>query len=245
MPTTGTTNLATQLIDRKQGAEGTMEFHFVKPPGFRFRPGQNLDMKLLDPPETDEEGNERTFSIVSAPYEDRLTVATRMRDTAFKRSLRSIPLQTSVEIDGPHGNFYLHSDRSRPAFFIAGGIGITPFLSILRQAAHDRLQQDIVLLFSNHRPEDAPFLQELEQLARQNKRFRMTATMTDMNKSGQPWNGPTGLVDREKIHTEMHNLDRPVFYLAGPPGLISAVLPVITELGVSEDDIKFEEFVGY
>ena len=90
-----------KLKDRKEVAEGTLAFWFEKPLGWTFKAGQYLDMTLLDPTETDSEGNVRSFSIASAPYEETLMVATRMRDTAFKRVLRTMPLGTAVKIEGP------------------------------------------------------------------------------------------------------------------------------------------------
>lgn len=77
-----------KLLSRVEVAEGTMAFHFEKPPHFDFKPGQSADVTLSNPPETDSEGNTRTFSIASSPFENQLMFATRMRDTAFKRSLK-------------------------------------------------------------------------------------------------------------------------------------------------------------
>ena len=144
-----------RLKNRKQVAEGTLAFHFEKPADFRFKPGQFCSFTLVDPPETDEEGNKRTFSIASAPHEEDLIVATRMRDTAFKRVLRSAAPGIQVKIDGPSGSFTLHRKPEKPAVFLAGGIGITPFLSIIRQTEHDAAPHHIYLFYSNRRPEDA------------------------------------------------------------------------------------------
>ena len=126
------------LTKREETAEGTMAFHFAKPADFEFRPGQSMDVTLLNPPETDAEGNSRTFSIASAPFDNDLMIATRMRDTAFKRVLRKAAPGLQVKIDGPSGSFVLHRKSEKPAVFLAGGIGITPFVSIIRQAGHDK-----------------------------------------------------------------------------------------------------------
>ncbi len=88
-----------ELLSRVEVAESTMAFHFEKPSQFNFKPGQSSDVTLSDPPETDSEGNTRTFSIASSPFEDQLMFATRMRDTAFKRSLKKVPLGTAVKIE--------------------------------------------------------------------------------------------------------------------------------------------------
>ncbi len=188
-----------KLEGREEIAERTMAFHFEKPTGFRFKPGQALDVVLVDPPSAEAQFARHTFSIVSAPFEGELVVVTRMRDSAFKRAFKSLPIGSAAKLEGPFGSLTLHNDRARPAVFIAGGIGITPFMSILRQAAKDRLPQRLLLLYSNRRPEDAAFLAELQQLERQNKNFRLVATMTEMTKSKRPWEGDTGLIDEHLV----------------------------------------------
>ena len=152
----------TELLSKQEIAEATMAFHFRKPEGFQFRAGQAIDLTLLDPPETDVEGNTRAFSVASAPSEPDLVVATRMRDSAFKRVLKAAEGGLRVKIDGPTGSLTLHKNASRPAVFLAGGIGITPFRSMLRDAAFQNLPRVIDLFYSNRRPEDAPFLRTEE-----------------------------------------------------------------------------------
>ena len=171
---------ASRLLNRVEVAEGTIAFHFEKPTGFDFKPGQSADLTLPNPPETDAEGNVRTFSIASAPFEDQLMFATRMRDTAFKRSLKKMPLGTVVKMDSAMGSFTLHKNSAKPAVFLAGGIGVTPFSSIVRQADHDRAPHKLYLFYSNRRPEDAPFVEVLQNLEKTNPQFRFIATMTEM-----------------------------------------------------------------
>ena len=101
---------ASKLLNRVEVAGGTTAFQFEKPAGFDFKPGQSVDLTLLNPPETDSEGNVRTFFIASAPFEDQLRFATRMRDTAFKRSLKKMPLGTVVKMDSAMGSFTLHKN---------------------------------------------------------------------------------------------------------------------------------------
>src|SRR5580658_11205919 len=113
-PTTPPVTLV-KLISRYEVAETTSAFHFEKPPKWAFKAGQCVDMTLLDPPETDAEGNTRTLSIASGPHEETLMVATRMRDTAFKRVLGAMPLGSAVKIGGPSGNLTLHNNAARTA----------------------------------------------------------------------------------------------------------------------------------
>ena len=239
------TTYETKLRKREEVAEGTTAFHFDKPPGFSFKPGQAIEVVLIDPPNVDAQSGRHTFSLVSAPYEGDLVVATRMRDSTFKRALRSLPIDSSVQLDGPFGSLTLHNNHARPAVFIAGGIGITPFMSILRQAAKDRLPQRLLLVYSNRRPEDTAFLAELRQLEQLNKNFRLVATMTQMRQCARPWEGETRLIDEDLVKKVGADLSAPIYYLAGPPALVEAVRQTLNHAGIDDDDIRSEEFYGY
>src|SRR5665213_2590267 len=157
-----------RLLSRHEVAESTMAFRFERPANWTFNAGQYLDMTLLDPPEADSEGSVRTLSIASGPHEETLMVATRMRDTAFKRVLMTMPVGTAVKIEGPSGDLTLPNNSKRAVALLAGGIGITPFRSMLVRAAKEKQPHRIFLFYSNRRPEDAPFLEELQALQKEN-----------------------------------------------------------------------------
>lgn len=237
--------LLCKLKRRQEIAEGTMAFHFEKPAGWAFKPGQYIDMTLLDPPESDSEGNIRSFSIASAPQEDSLMVATRMRDTAFKRVLKTMPLGTQVKVEGPLGSFTLHSNASRPAVFLSGGIGITPFRSILVNAARTGLENRIVLFYSNRCPEDSAFLQELQEIGDENKNYQIIAIMTEMEKSKRSWIGEIGLIDKAMLGGFVPDIAAPIYYTAGPPAMVAAMKKTLANAGVNEDDVRAEDFAGY
>lgn len=239
------TTVNVQLRRREEVAHGTTAFHFDRPTGFSFKAGQAVDLILLDLPTTDAAAARHTLSIVSAPFEDELVVATRMRDSAFKRALKALPIGARAQLEGPFGSLTLHNDQARPAVFIAGGIGITPFMSILRQAAKDQLQQRLVLLYSNRRPEDCAFLAELQQLEQVNGNFRLVATMTQMSQSELAWQGETGLFDAARLSMISAELVAPIYYLAGPPAMVGGLRDSLNHAGVDDDDIRSEEFYGY
>jgi ferredoxin-NADP reductase len=234
-----------KLIRREQVAEGTMAFRFEKPCAWVFKAGQAMDMTLLEPSQTDAEGNTRAFSIASAPHEETLTVATRMRDTAFKRVLGAMPLGTAVKIEGPFGDLTLHNNATRTAVFLAGGIGITPFRSMVFRAAKEKLPHTLFLFFSNDRPEDAPFLEELQTLERENPNYKLIATMTDMSKSHRPWNDETGQINKEMLAKYLEKAASPIYYIAGPPEMVKGLHETLNQAGVDDDDIRAEEFSGY
>lgn len=234
-----------KLLNRVEVAENTMAFHFEKPPGFEFRPGQSSDLTLVNPPETDAEGNVRTFSIASAPFEDRLMFATRMRETAFKRSLKAMPIGTAVKVEPATGSFTLHKISAKPAVLLAGGIGITPFFSLVKQADRERLPHKLYLFYSNRRPEDAPFLESLDNLQKSNPNFHLFATMTEMSHSKRKWDGETGFIDEAMLSRYLNDLRGPIYYIAGPPSMVTQIRKMLFAYNVNKDDIRTDEFAGY
>lgn len=234
-----------RLNRREEIAEGTMAFYFEKPSGFAFQPGHFGNFSLLDPPETDDEGNMRSFSIASAPFEEGLMVATRLRDSAFKRVLKSVPLGTEVKLAAPFGSFTLHEDSRRPAVFLVGGIGITPFRSMILDAVHNQLPHHLALFYSNRRPEDAAFLDDLDQLSEKNSNFKLVATMTEIENSHETWQGERGFIRRDLLDKYVGHLRNPVYYTAGPPGMVKAMRELLLGMGVSQDNLRTEDFAGY
>lgn len=237
--------METRLTQKVAVAEGTMRFIFEKPEGFSYRAGQSMDLTLIEPKETDAEGNTRAFTIASAPDDAYLAITTRMRDTAFKRTLKDIPIGTPLSFEGPFGDLTLPEDPERPIVFLAGGIGITPFYAMARDAVLRSLPHRITLFYSNRRPEDAAFLTELKEFAAQNPRFTLVCTMTDMDASTQTWDGERGYIDAGMLARHRDQDEHPLYYLAGPAGMITAMRTMLNESGVSNDDIRTEEFLGY
>ncbi len=234
-----------KLVSRDEVAERTTAFRFEKPSNWTFKAGQFLDMTLLNPSDTDAEGNTRSFSIASAPHEETLMVATRMRDTAFKRVLKTMPLGSAVKLEGPSGDLTLHNDVKRPAVFLAGGIGITPFRSIVFRAAKEKLPHRIYLFYSNRRPEDAPFLDELQALEKENPSYKLVASMTEMAKSHRSWHGESGQIHQAMLSRYLQDAGSPIYYIAGPPEMVKGLHRMIHEDGVDDDNIRAEEFTGY
>jgi ferredoxin-NADP reductase len=234
-----------KLQGRREVAYGTMAFDLEKPVGWSFEAGQFVDVTLLNPTETDSEGNTRHFSIASAPFENTLMIATRMRDSAFKRVLRTLPLGTEVKIEGPFGNLRLHNNAARPAVVLSGGIGITPFRSILLQAARDKRPQRIIFIYANRRPEDAPFLDELRGVARETPSFTFVPTMTEMDKSDIRWDGERGRIDQALLAKNLNGVTSAVYYVTGPPGMVHGLRTLLKASGVDDGDIRTEEFTGY
>lgn len=234
-----------KLVDKVDVAEGTMAFHFAKPEGFEYKAGQFADYTMKNPTETDGGGNIRGFTLSSAPFEEQLVSTTRLTGSAFKRVLRAAPIGTEVELDAPYGSFTLHNNVARPAVFLTGGIGITPVRSIALQADHDKTAHKLVVFYSNKRPEDAAYLDELTALAQANSDITVVATMTEPQASQRSWSGETGHIDRAMLSRYVDDLTAPIYYLCGPAGMVAALRALLNGAGVDDDDIRTEEFPGY
>ena len=233
------------LVSREMVAERTMSFRFAEPADWSYRAGQFVDITLLDPPETDAEGNTRGFSISSAPREDVIMITTRLRDTAFKHALQQVPLGTEMKIEGPFGDLRLHH-AARPAVLLAGGIGITPFRSILVETiGGGSLPYRVVLFHVNRAPEEAAFADELRALAQADPNLTFVPTMTAIAASTLPWDGERGRIDAAMLERHLDGVANPIYYMAGPPGMVQATRATLVALGVDEDDIRTEEFTGY
>jgi ferredoxin-NADP reductase len=147
--------------------------------GYTFKAGQNADFLLIDAPKTDGDGNARTFSFATSPNDPAyLMIAMRMRKSAFKENLQTIPLGTQFKVTPPMGSFTLHKDSSKPAVFLAGGIGITPILSRIGWATEEKLPHRLSLFYSNRTPEETAFLNRLKHWADVNRNFKLVATIT-------------------------------------------------------------------
>jgi ferredoxin-NADP reductase len=214
-----------QLLGSDTIANGTLEFRFTKPEGFQYRAGQSVDLtlqsQLMHP-----------YSLASAPHEDHLTVVTRMRDSAYKKELKSLMINSAVTIDGPFGSFFLHDKVERPAVFLVGGIGVTPFYSILKDATERALPHQIYMLYGNKTREDAPYIAELEALSAMHQSFALKNVLGDR-------------ITADTVTAFAPTDKNPVYYMAGPVGMVTAMRSILTSLGVSDDDIRFEEFSGY
>ncbi len=235
----------TRLLARELIAERTMAFDFARPAGFAFKAGQTIDLMLDMPAGAAAGAGRHTFSVASAPADDALTIATRMRDSEFKRALSRLPVGGAARLEGPFGSLTLHGDGSRPALFIAGGIGITPYMSMLRQAARDEPARRLALLYSNHRPEDSAWLEELRELERRLPGFSLWPVMTAMNRSAGPWAGLAGRIDAGMLAGVLGKLPRAVCYATGSPAMVAGMRSLLNEAGVADDDIRSEEFQGY
>ncbi len=234
------------LVERRTVAEGTMAFRF-DPEGaaHAFRPGQYVRVTLVDPPYADERGSTRSFSIASGPSEPGILVAMRMTGSGFKRGLAELPLGAMASLSGPFGSFALDPDLDRPAALLAGGIGVTPFRSMIHDAIERRSPRALALLYANRTPEEAAFLEELTGWQQRLPNLRVFAVMTQPEKSRERWSGRTGRIDVALLRETLGNLEQLECYVAGPPRFLAGVTAALAAAGVAPEQIHEDEFTGY
>jgi ferredoxin-NADP reductase len=208
-----------------------------------FVPGQYFFVNLPDVGHQDERGLRRHITVVTSPNEKGvLGLATRLRDSAFKRTLRELPVGAEVDVEPPKGKFVLPDDTSRPLVFVAGGIGITVFRSMLRFIREEGLPYRVTLIYSCRDRASAAFLDELQELERELPNFRLILTMTD----DPGWEGETRRIDAEFFKSYLgENLNDYTFMVAGPPGMVEGMQSALAEAGVEEENAIASRFSGY
>jgi ferredoxin-NADP reductase len=236
--------LQAKIKEKREVAKGTLLVIFdLLGREVDFEPGQYFFVTLPDIGYQDERGLRRHITVVTSPNERGvLGLCTRLRDTAFKRTLAELPVGADVEVEEPKGTWVLPKETDRPYVFIAGGIGITVFRCMLRYIAEEGLPHRVTLFYSNRDRESAAFLDELAELEGANPRLRVVLTMTD----DPEWEGETRRVDADFLRDHVDgDLGSFVYLIAGPPALVEAMEKVLREAGVPEEQVRPERFTGY
>jgi ferredoxin-NADP reductase len=233
-----------RIKEKRDVAKGTLMVVFdLLGEEVDFRPGQYFWVTLLDPPYDDEKGPKRHISVVTSPTERGvLGLATRIRDSAFKRSLVELSEGAEVEVEQPKGSFVLPEETDRIYVFIAGGIGITVFRSMLRYIADKGLPHRVTLVYSNRDRESTAFYDELRELEAANPNLEVVFTMTE----DPGWEGETRRIDADMLRDHLgEELDSYTYLVAGPPAMVDGVAEALQGAGIPEDQVRPARFSGY
>ena len=233
-----------RLKERRSETADVVSFIFdLSGQPFEYRPGQFAfcELDALDFP--DERGNRRHFTISSSPTEKGIVMfTTRMRGSGFKETLRHAPLGYEISLGTPLGNFVLPEVEIRHHVFIAGGIGVTPYRSILRDALDAKKPIDALMLYFNRSSADIVFRQELEEISRQMPTFSLVHVLSD---SEPVWKGEKGRLDEALLRKWVPNLDQQLFWMSGPPPMVMAYKELIKQTGTKDESIRTDSFTGY
>lgn len=229
------------LVERREVAADTMAFRFdVQGRAPAFKAGQASDVTLPD-------GATHSFAVASSPANPRtLMIAARMRDTPFKDTLRGMPFGSAVRLTQPAGDFVLPADAHVPLLFLAGGIGITPFRSMLKWMLDSGDRRRVTLLYSNPTPQAVAFLDELQAWQRWLD-LDLVPTITKPETGGPEWGFEEGRIDRAMVrrHVRPRVLAHGLCYVSGPPAMVRDMAALVGSLGVPASRIRLDEFRGY
>jgi glycine betaine catabolism B len=208
---------------------GIRRFRLERPSGFSYRAGQYFALNLGP-------GLIHAFSFSGAPAEDDISFTTRMSESDFKKSLASLRPGDIVRVRGPMGEFTL---REGKALFLAGGIGVTPFSSMLRQSAAVRSGLDAVLIWGVNSMEDAFFRKDFEALP--------AGLRVDYVPAHPPqgWEKESGFIGAGTIRSLVPDFAERMVYVCGPPKMVEAMGKVLSELNVPAGRMVTEQFGGY
>lgn len=213
-----------KIIDRKPEKNGCFSLIFQKPAGFFFYGGQYLDVGLGD--------DTRAFTISSSSTEDFLMITTKVGISDFKKHLASLKTGDTLTTSHPAGTFIL--DETEPAVFIAGGIGITPFRSMIKYAVDQKLNTPITFFYSNS-DDNFLFKKELEKW----KQHLPSLTVIYYNSS------QNGRLNKPKLATAVGKTVNTIFYLAGAHSFVNDMEKILKQLGIDETNIRYDRFDGY
>jgi ferredoxin-NADP reductase len=235
----------TRLVDRQLLADDIMVFSLEKPEHYEFQPGQFCFLNLQDIGFQDERGLRRHLSIASSPLEKELLFATKISSSAFKQTLKEMNRGNIITIEPPLGTFMLPEDTENPLIFLAGGIGITPFRSMVRYIAEAPTNHTATLFYSNRVPEEATFIDEFQSIADTHENISVVPTMTRVESSSTTWSGLTGRLNASMIREGCKEWRDAIYFIAGPPKMSDSMKELLADMDIQQERIHVERFTGY
>jgi ferredoxin-NADP reductase len=234
-----------KVLGREAKAGQLMVLRLERPADFDYQAGQFCFVNAPDIGLSDEHGLRRPLSLASSPLEKDLLFTVRLSDSAFKRTLRDMADTSKVEIESAMGLFTLPADKGTPLCFLAGGMGISPFRSMLRYAADAGTGHKATLFYSSRVPEEALFLDEFYGIASKDPSIEVVATITRPEQSAQKWQGRTGRLAASTIKDACAYWKEAIYYLAGPPVMVDGMRTMLDEMGIDKALVKQEVWTGY
>ncbi len=230
------------LTKREQFAENIYGFWFKAQKEISFKPGQFLEW-TLEHKNPDNRGSKRFFTVSSSPTEKEILLTTKIIEnpSSFKKSLKELKSGDKIMAEGPYGEFVLPENKDKKLVFIAGGIGVTPFRSILKYLLSAGEKRDITLFYAANSAEEIVF-SGLFKEAEENLGLK---TVYAVKTAPEGWQGETGHIDGSMIKKHIKNTDNFIFYVSGPEPMVHATSEKLIKAGIKEKQIKHDYFPGY
>jgi len=234
------------FVKKEQLAKDTYSFYFDRAKlDFNFLPGQYVRMAIpIKNP--DNRGNSRPFTISSSPLEkNHIMITTKIIQSSFKKKLTELAPGEKVKFFGPLGGFVLKEEEKDERVFLAGGIGITPFHSMITYVHKKDLSISITLFVSFSTVEDLIFYEELSDIAKKNPYIKLVYTVSHPEGLNVQWSGETGRISETLIKKYTEDINKPLYYIVGPPAMVSTMEEIVRKMGISNKKIFIESFTGY
>jgi ferredoxin-NADP reductase len=203
----------TQLLSVRDEAKDIKTFLFEKPADFEYKAGQYAHFDLLKLTHPDARGLSHHFSFSSSPTEDHISFTTKIRqESGYKQTFCELTKGANITVRGPGGQFILNDeDTSVPQVMIAGGIGVTPYRSIIKYVVDNSLVIPIHLIYSATTAEEFAFKAEFDSFTQSNPNFTVSYIVTHPEGSVTPWSGYTGRLDEMMMQQFVPDLESSVF----------------------------------
>lgn len=237
--------LLLKLVGKRELAPDIYEFSFNSERQLAYLPGQYLEW-TLEHPSQDNRGIRRYFTLSSSPTESdfKLGVKFYPRPSSFKKYFLTITQADKPVASQLAGDFILPDDAKQKLVFLAGGIGITPFRSMIKYLLDIKQPRSIVLFYSNRTPSDIVYREIFDQAERE-LGLKTVYTITDLSSQSAAWSGLTGPVDEAMIVQAVPDFKERLFYLSGPRGMVVAFEEILGKMGVKKSQIKTDYFPGF
>ncbi len=227
-------------------ARDTGEFEFSSNRKVHYQPGQYMEFTLAHD-KADSRGNRRYFTIASSPTEQNILLGIKFdknHSSSFKKALAELQEGETVLAGQIGGDFILPKDKNIKLCFIAGGIGITPFRSMIQYILDKNEQRDINLIYCCKRIEELAYTNIFHRAATHNN-LKTTSTLTDIDNVPEDWKGYRGFIDAGMVLQEVPDYAERLFYISGPNSLVVAAKKMLLEIGVNKNQIKTDYFPGF
>lgn len=232
-----------KIQDKKEVAKDTLQVTFdSSAEEVNFNPGQYCRVTLINPPYTDDRGDKRFLGFITSPSQkNTFSILTRLGPSAFKKSLAELPIGTEVEIDHIDGRLILPDDKTKHIVFVIGGIGIAPIMGLLRYCHEQSWPYNMTLIYSNTNRESTPFLEELENFAKETEKFKLITIITQ----DPEWQGEKRKINGEFIKEHFPKPEENLYFIVGTTRFAPTVFRSIKDIGVSITNLRMEIFTGY
>jgi ferredoxin-NADP reductase len=237
--------LILHLKEKISLAPGIYNFIFTSPEKLEFSAGQYIEW-TLGHNKPDNRGNRRYFTIASSPTEKEIILGAKFYEpsSTFKKKLLAMPAGESVIISQLAGDFTLPKDVNQPVVFIAGGIGVTPFRSMVKYMLDTQQKRPATLFFSNRSYADIVYKDIFDQ-AEKELGMKVVYAVNDLKGAPVGWKGHVGFVDEALIKASLPEYNKAIFYVSGPHVMVDAFQKTLSKMGVPRTRVRTDFFPGY